>query len=149
MAERARKRYDAKHSKDKRYINLIGGETDHAEIAKMAMELTEAGFGSPGEGKPGFFSIVPGPLLRSTDGQRISHMPVDPSTTYGTLHKMMDEAYSLANPTGDPDPWLDLQGLDEPLWGHHSCRRCADSVARATMSQTGATEDDIDLTFGW
>ena len=76
-------------------------------------------------------------------------MPLDPSTTYGTLHKLLDEAYALANPTGDPDPWLDLQGLDEPLWGHHSFRRCADSVARATMSQTGATEDDIDLTFGW
>ena len=76
-------------------------------------------------------------------------MPLDPWTTYATLHKMLDEAYTLANPPGDPDPWLDLQGLDEPLWGHHSFRRCADSVARATMSQTGATEDDIDLTFGW
>ena len=51
-----------------------------------------------------------------------------------------DEAYSLANPPGDPDPWLDLQGLDEPLWGHHSFRRCADLVARATMVQTGATD---------
>ena len=115
----------------------------------MALELTEAGFGSPGEGKPGFFSIVQGPLLRATDGHRISHMPVDPSTTYGTLHKLMDEAYLQANPTGDPDPWLDLQGLDEPLWGHHSFRRCADTVARATMSQTGVQEDDIDLIFGW
>jgi len=149
LAERARKRYEAKHSKDKRYINVIGGETDCKQIAKVAFELSEAGFGSPGEGKPGFFAVVPGPLLRATDGQRISHMPVDPSTTYGTLHKMMEEAHSLANPPGDPDPWLDLQGLDEPLWGHHSFRRCADSVARATMSQTGSTEDDIDLIFGW
>ena len=37
----------------------------------------------------------------------------------------------------------------KPLWGHHSHRRGADSVARQTMGQTGATEEDIDLTFGW
>ena len=59
LAERARKRYEAKHSKDKRYINVTGGETDCAQIAKVALELSEAGFGSPGEGKPGFFSVVP------------------------------------------------------------------------------------------
>jgi hypothetical protein len=76
-------------------------------------------------------------------------MPVDPSTTYTSLHKMFDDAYLLANQHGDPDPWLDLQGLDEPLWGHHSLRRGADTVARASMEKTGVKEDDIDLTFGW
>ena len=76
-------------------------------------------------------------------------MPVDPSTTYSTLHKIFDEAYLLSNPPGSPDPWLDLQGLDEPLWGHNSLRRLADTVARATMDKTGVTEEDIDLTFGW
>lgn len=150
LAERARKRYEAKHSKDKRYINIAGGPTGCESVVRAAMELSEAGFGSPGEGKPGFFSIVPGPLLRSTDGpRRLSHMPVDPSTTYGTLHKIFDEAYELANPPGDPDPWLDLQGMDDPLWGHHSMRRGADTVARATMEKTGMKEDDIDLIFGW
>ena len=47
------------------------------------------------------------------------------------------------------DPWLDLQGLDTPLWGHHSFRRCADTVARATMAKTGVSEQDIDRVFGW
>ena len=51
--------------------------------------------------------------------------------------------------SGPPDPELDLQGFEEPLWGHHSFRRFADSVARQTMSVTGATEQDIDLSFGW
>ena len=37
----------------------------------------------------------------------------------------------------------------EPKWGHHSFRRGADKVARATMAQTGATRDDIDEHFGW
>ena len=149
LAERARKRYEAKHSKDKRYINIIGGERECDAIAKVSLELTRAGFGEQGEGKPGFLSVVAGPLLRATDGHRLSHMPVDPSTTYTSLHKMFDDAYLLANQHGDPDPWLDLQGLDEPLWGHHSLRRGADTVARASMEKTGVKEDDIDLTFGW
>ena len=96
-----------------------------------------------------FLSIVEGPLLRSTDGDTISHMPLDPSSTYGTLHAVMDEAYMRANPPGDPDPWLDLQGLDDPLWGHHSFRRCADTVARSTMAKSGVSEQDIDRVFGW
>ena len=94
-------------------------------------------------------SIVPGPLMRATDGFKILHMPIDPSSTYGTLHAIMDEAYRLANPPSDPDPWLDLQGLDEPLWGHHSWRRLADTIARHTMGRSGVTEQDIDRVFGW
>jgi hypothetical protein len=42
-----------------------------------------------------------------------------------------------------------LQDLDTPLWGHHSWRRLADTVARATMNKSGASKQDIDLTFGW
>ena len=88
--------------------------------------------------------------MRSMDGAGwLSHMPVDPSTTYVALHKIMDDAYELANPPGDPDPWLDLQGLEHPLWGHHSWRRLADTVARATMAKSGVSEQDIDLVFGW
>ena len=60
-----------------------------------------------------------------------------------------DAAFEAANPPGDADPTLDLQGLPSPLWGHHSLRRFADTCARQTMAQTGATEQDIDLTFGW
>ena len=28
-------------------------------------------------------------------------------------------------------------------------RRCADTVARATMAKSGVSEQDIDLVFGW
>ena len=44
---------------------------------------------------------------------------------------------------------LDLQGLKTPLWGSHSLRRGADRVARAHMEETGVTESDIDILFGW
>ena len=142
LAERARRRYEGTNSKDKRYINIFGGSSDDPNMRTMQHELVVAGFGE-------FVSVIDGPLLRSTDGARISHMAIDPTSTYTSLHKIFDAAYVLANPTGDPDPWLDLQGLDEPLWGHHSLRRMADTVARATMARTGVTERDIDLVFGW
>jgi hypothetical protein len=139
---RAEKRYEATISKDKRYINVHGGESRDGTLADVIYELTSAGLGA-------FASIADGPLMRSTDGATISHMAIDPSSTYGTLHKIMDEAFEKANPDGDPDPWLDLQGLETPLWGHHSWRRLADTLARATMAKSNATEQDIDLTFGW
>ena len=59
-----------------------------------------------------------------------------------------DKAYELAN-ADSPDPEMELEGLDAPMWGHHSCRRCADTVARRTMHLTGATSRDIDIMFGW
>ena len=60
----------------------------------------------------------------------------------------MDAAFAAANEES-PDPELDLQGLPAPQWGHHSFRRGADTVARQTRRESGATEADIDLIFGW
>lgn len=126
---------------------MIGGRHGSDDLAAVSRELVHAGFGRSEE-SDGFMSMVPGPLLRGTDGHHVSHMPLDPSSTYGALHKIYDEAYELAN-AQSADPWLDLQGLSEPLWGHHSNRRGADSLARQSMDRTGVTEEDIDLTFGW
>ena len=81
-------------------------------------------------------------------GTTQTHMPLQPSSTYELLHGLLEEAARLSALDG-PDPELDLQGLSEPLWGYHSFRRFADTVARQTMSETGATEQDIDLVFGW
>ena len=64
------------------------------------------------------------------------------------MHRLMDLAWEESQRQG-PDPELDLQGFDAPLWGHHSFRRFADTVARETMMLTGASEQDIDLYFGW
>mmetsp|Transcript_66296 Transcript_66296/g.198036 ORF Transcript_66296/g.198036 Transcript_66296/m.198036 type:complete len:2091 (+) Transcript_66296:2828-9100(+) len=142
---RGEERRSGEHSMDKRYVNVVGGTWNHmTEHGTVAAELTRAGFGD-------LLSIVPGPLTRSTHGKTLghSHMPLAPQSTYDTLHGMMDEAFRLSNPEGDRDPELDLQGLPSPLWGHHSFRRFADTCARQTMKESGATEQDIDLTFGW
>ena len=44
---------------------------------------------------------------------------------------------------------LDLEGLEEPKWAHHSFRRTADRLARASMQETGASKEDLDDMFGW
>ena len=131
------------YSFDKKYINLVGGTFNCDDISQVPRELTYAGLAS-------FVSVVPGPLMRASHGQGLgfSHMPLQPSSTYELLHDCLPKAFELANANG-PDPELDLRGLEEPLWGHHSMRRGADTVARHTMHITGATERDIDIIFGW
>ena len=130
-------------SLDKKYINVVGGTRDSMDVAQVARELTLAGFED-------HVSIVPGPLMRATHGRDMGfmHMPLQPSSTYDLLHQCLPRAFELANAIS-PDPELDLRGLLEPLWGHHSNRRGADTVARQTMHITGATERDIDMIFGW
>ena len=76
-------------------------------------------------------------------------MPLGTQSTYERLHVMMDAAYAAANPPGDRDTEIDLMGLERPLWGHHSFRRLADTVARQTRHDSGASEQDIDIMFGW
>ena len=130
-------------SADRRYINVVGGSRTCDDIAWVADELTRAGFGD-------WIDVVPGPLMRATHGRRLgyTHMPLDPGSTYQILGDLMVRAYREANAiTSDPE--LDLQGFDHPLWGHHSFRRFADTVARETMASSGATEQDIDIYFGW
>ena len=83
---RARARYDAKHSKDKRYVNVHGGTAASFELAQLTLGFERAKLDR-------FVSLVEGPLLRSTDGSTLSPMPLDPSSTYGTLHAILDEAY--------------------------------------------------------
>ena len=131
-------------SSDKRYINVVGGFRDCHDLQVVAKELTQAGF------EP-WLSFQPGPFLRATHGKVLgcSHMPIQPGSTYGALHDVCDAAHRATHTAQDPDPELDLRGRDSPLWGHHSWRRAADTFARQTMAETGATEADIDLVFGW
>ena len=96
---------------DKRYVNVVGGPRASRDIAAVSMELTQAGFGE-------FIDIVPGPLMRATHGRKdsseiFSHMPVNPSSTYDWLHKVMDRAFSEAQAMG-PDPELDLTCRPNP-----------------------------------
>ena len=131
-------------SADKRYVNVVGGPVGGPDIATVCEELTLAGFGE-------WIEIVPGPLMRATYGKLVyAHMPLDARSTYHYLgaSQVMEQAWQKSL-RGPPDPEPDLQGFEEPLWGHHSFRRFADTVARETMGISGATTQDIDILFGW
>ena len=139
---RAIQRLDA-DSLERKYINVVGGPSDMLDLGIVCAELIRAGWKD-------WISIVPGPLVRATHGEKMgfSHMPLQPGSTYGALHDMYDRAFATAN-AKSPDPELNLNGLASPLWGHHSARRGADTMARETRERSGATERMIDLTFGW
>ena len=57
--------------------------------------------------------MAEGPLVLATEnGTRTISMPLDSGSLYESLHKIMDKAYEAANSISDPDPWLDLSGLE-------------------------------------
>ena len=136
---RGKQRMAASLSMEKKYINLVGGAEDSDDISSVMFELARAGFSH-------WLSVVPGPLMRATHGEYLSHMPLSPASTYDLVHRLFDEAYGVAQSQGDTE----VDSRDgPPRWGHHSLRRLADTVARETMAETGATEVDIDMIFGW
>ena len=61
----------------------------------------------------------------------------------------LKKAYKLSQEDGEGDPELDLEGLEEPKWGHQTFRRTADKLARRHQKDTGAKKEDIDELFGW
>ena len=142
LRSRAKTRYLAKASSDKKYINIYGGAYDDKNHGHVMRELAMAGF----EGLDRV-SLVPGPFLRSTDaaGRCVSHMPIVPQSLGETI-VMLSKAHEL---TKDGDKDLNLEGRDFAVWGHHSDRRLADTQSRRDRSKTGATEEEIDLNFGW
>ena len=98
-------------SADKRYINVVGERRFGRDLEIVSEELTLAGFSDRIE-------IVPGPLMRFTHGKLgYSHMPLDPGSTYHVLTPLFEQAYEQAM-ADSPDPEIDLQGFDKPLWGN-------------------------------
>ena len=135
----------ASGSQDKKYINVIGGPEKCSAIDTVCLELRRAGFSDTGR-----VSITPGPLLVATEeqGRAITHMPLEPGSTYPIITGCLQRAFELANETS-PDPQLDLGHRTDPRFTNHSNRRGANTVARQTQALTGATDMDLDLTFGW
>lgn len=142
--QRAKQRFNLKHdAEEKAYVNVAGGRWNSPDSRKVLKELGEAGLAR-------WSRMAMGPLIRATSGSRMTHMPLSPDSTYVLLKQGMDVAFKMANSTeSGPDPELDLLGASKPSWSHHSWRRFADKVARETRKETGASDTDIDLFFGW
>ena len=137
-------RRELKDNEDKRYVNFAEA-SDEVQLQEV-LKLCKAW------GLEEYVVITPSPLLRATRGVRISlTMPLSEGSTYQRFTTLLPEAEKLARPReregGDPD--FDLESSGEASYGNHSMREMADDVARQTMSETGATETDIDRMFGW
>ena len=123
-----------------RYVNLAGGTLSEAnEVAEL---MRQAGLGA-------HVDVVPGPLLRATRGNLLTHMPLVPDSSYTHIMGAMKEAYAKSQAMEEPDLELDLEGLEKPKFGHHTNRRTGDKVARDSQDVTGAEKGEIDDHFGW
>lgn len=129
---------------DKKRVNITGGAFDGTEIREAAKWLNSIGLGK-------FGYRTDGPLLRATEGSRLTHMPLQPGSTYAHLAKGIEDAYFLSRRRGDVDQELDIGSHDpeKPKIGNHWARRKADQVARDTRKETDTDEETIDETFGW
>jgi hypothetical protein len=129
---------------EKKYINIAGGERRGKEVTAAEAWVEKAGFRR-------YMDVVDGPLLRATDGNKITHMPLQPGSTYVHLSKSIMNAYEISRVMEEPDTEIDLgsQDPDKPKFGNHWARRKADQVAQDTMEDTETTADTIDEYFGW
>ena len=77
-------------------------------------------------------------------------MMLTTSSAFAPTKELLVKAHIRANADpADPDPDLDLRRGEDPHWSTHSLRRLADTVARRFRGETGSSEADIDLYFGW
>ena len=131
-----------KIGEEMRYVNIAGGRKDGQEVRSAWQWLEKIGWTQRA-------SVTPGPLIRATSGDRVTHMPLATGSTYTHLVRAIEVAYEKSRLMGTPDPELELQGLKEPHFGNHSLRRHGDRVARETKEMTKVTKETIDYFFGW
>ena len=138
-------------SEDERYVNIAGGRRDGVELKEGMAWLESIGYGK-------YANIVAGPLIRSTLGYLVTHMPLSVKSTYTHLVDGIREAYDEMREEKIVDPELDLAGQVEPQWGNHSLRRHADAVAQRSLQKglfkageglEDVTSEMIDVFFGW
>ena len=141
-------------SEELRYVNVAGGcKYDDGSFDDALVSVREW-LEQQGVGK--YTTLVPGPLIRSTLGKVLTHMPLSTGSTYTHLVGAMKEAAEISEKLAEPDEELDLQGLTKPKWGNHSLRRHSDKVARESLhkhdnkiSKIEVNKQLIDYFYGW
>ena len=96
-----------------------------------------------GLGLARYAAVVKGPLIRATDGGRLTDTPLETGSSYSHSTKALKLAYELLRGRGEEDLELaveeDESGKPVLKFAHHSNRRFSDKVARDTSDVTGAT----------
>jgi hypothetical protein len=143
ILDRLRRRLNAKtRGLEFKYVNVAGGRRGGTALQEARRHLERHGLSR-------FLDEVPGPLFRSSHGKVLTHMPLAIDSSYTHLIGALKKAYQISSRMAEPDPDLDLEGLSEPKFAHHTFRRTSDKVARDSMELTGASKDDIDDQYGW
>ncbi len=143
VTDRLRRREKAEtRGQEHRYVNVAGGRKGGSQIAEAMSYLKKKGFEK-------FLDVVPGPLIRSTHGKVLTHMPLAPDSSYTHCIGALRAAYKISKDMPEPDPDFDLEGRSTPKFAHHSYRRTSDKIARESQHLTGATDLDVDETYGW
>jgi hypothetical protein len=142
----ARRRHIAtgSESQQKKYINVAAGDSSNRRLSDLTGRLTALGYVA---------QLVDGPLLLSTTGglrQMPKIMPYSTSSASAPTKELLTNAWLAGFVDGlSQDDDLDLPPGQKPKWSTHSLRRLADTVARRYRVETGVTEDQIDIYFGW
>jgi hypothetical protein len=142
----ARRRHIAtgSESQQKKYINVAAGDSSNRRLSDLTGRLTALGYVA---------QLVDGPLLLSTTGglrQMPKIMPYSTSSASAPTKELLTNAWLAGFVDGlSQDDDLDLPPGQKPKWSTHSLRRLADTVARRYRGETGVTEDQIDIYFGW
>ena len=138
---------------DAKYVNLCGGKRLGKD--RFSFPISSALAWAKAIGLERHVFVVPGPLVRSTLGKKLTHMPLATTSTYTHLVSAIKEAHTISEGMEDPDPEFDLQGLEKPKFGNHSLRRHSDKVAReslplhADLGRVELTKRVIDYFYGW
>ena len=131
-------------SQEKKYVNVAMMAGSDKGLDETVARFIEKGFTA---------AKVPGPLLLSTSGGKypvIQLQPYSVGSAFKPTKELLERAHALANQDPlDPDPDLDTDPRRECRWTTHSLRRLADTVARRYRQESGATEAQIDIYFGW
>ena len=138
---------------EQRYVNVAGGK----KLGKGRYDenLTTAIAWLERVGVGAVTTIVAGPLIRATLGNKLTYMPLATGSTYTHLVGAMKMAYEISSKMSEPDTEFDLQGLEEPKFGNHSLRRHSDKVARESLSKykrhgwDDVTKEVINYFYGW
>ena len=132
----------ATRGEELKYVNVAGGKRGGVRLRKAEQYLRDQGFEA-------YLDVTKGPLLRATRGRLLTHMPLSKDSSYTHLIGALKQAWEISSNLPEPDLELDLEGLEEPKWAHHSLRRTSDRFARQSMDITGTKKEDLDDMYGW
>ena len=130
-------------SQAKKHMNVAMGPSDMPSLLAFKAELDQLGFEA---------AWLPAPLLLASSGGKFPKLKttgLGVKTAADHLKACVKLAHLSANANGKMDRDLDVEAGHAPKWSSHSLRRLADTVAKRYQSQSGVTDEMIDLYFGW